>query len=165
MRNIWICRKIWISRTAQILREIVYILCVECLVLQKIEYPDLRKFNKKLFTLYMYSRSGFAEKLNIQKSENSMGNCVHYICTKRLDLRKNWISQTVKIQREFGYIIYVRNVCIYRKIECPKVRKFIGKLCTLYVYKMFGLEKKLNVQCCENSTENCVHYICTECLD
>ena len=32
---------------------------------------------------------GFAEKMNFQNSENSKGNCVHYICTERLDLQKN----------------------------------------------------------------------------
>ena len=79
-----------------------------------------------------------------------------------------------------------------KKFECLEQRKFIGKLCTLYMYGMSGfaeklniqscenstkklctlymygmfeLAKKLDVQCCENSTGNCVHYICTECLD
>ena len=47
------------------------------------------KFNGKLFTLYMYERFGFAKKLNIQNCENSLGNCVHYICTEWLDLKNN----------------------------------------------------------------------------
>ena len=29
----------------------------------------------------MYGMSEFAEKLNIQNYENSIGNCVYYICT------------------------------------------------------------------------------------
>ena len=211
-------QKIWISRIAKIRREIVYILYVrnvwicreiECPKLQnlnwklctlcarnvwisrKIEYPLLHIFNGKLCTLYMYEMSGFAEKLNIQNYENSMGNCVHYICTEYLDLQKNWISIAAKIQPKIVYVIYVRNVWISKKIECPKLRKFKGKLCTLheqniwmcrkieylelrkfnrklcrlYMYGLFGLAKKLNVQSWENSTENYVRYIRTESLD
>ena len=82
---------------------------------EKIEYPELRKFNGKLYTLYMYGLVGFAKKLNVQNcgnstgnsvhymygmfgfveklnfpnSENSTGNCVHYLCTACLDLHKN----------------------------------------------------------------------------
>ena len=54
------------------------------------------------FVHYMYGLSGFAEKLNLQNFVNSTGNCVqymygmsgfaencvHYICTKCLDLQK-----------------------------------------------------------------------------
>ena len=111
--------------------------------------------------------------------------------TEFLDLQKNWISQTRKIHRKIVYITYVRNVWICRKIECPELRKFNGKLCTLfmygmsrfakkfkvqnsrnsiwncvqYLYGMFGFAEKMHIQNCENSTENCVHYICTKCLD
>ena len=75
------------------------------------------------------------------------------------------MSRTAKIHREIVYIIYVRNVWIGKKIEYPELRKFNEKLCTLYMYGMFELAKKLDVQCCENSTGNCVRYICTDCLD
>ena len=81
---------------------------------------------------------GFAEKSYIQTSVNSAVNCVHYICTKRLDLQKYWISRTKKIQREIVYIIYVRNDYICRKIEYPEGQKFKAKLCTLYMYGMSG---------------------------
>ena len=86
----------------------------------------------------MYKMFGFAENLNMQNCENSTRNCVHFISTECLDLLK---------------------------IEYPKRRKFIRKLCTLYMYRMSRFPKKLNIQSCENSTENCVRYICTECLD
>ena len=145
----------------------------------------------KLRTLCLYWMSGFAEKLNIQNCENwtgncvhymhgiselaeklnipyciySLGNCVHYICTECLDLQKNWISRITKIQRKIVYNIYVRNVRICWKIKYPELRKFIGKLCTLCMYRISGFAEKLNIQSCENSTENCVRYICTECLD
>ena len=33
------------------------------------------------------------------------------------------------------------------------------------MYEMSGFVDNLNIQNCENSTGNCVHYICTECLD
>ena len=49
------------------------------MICKKIEYPELRKFKGKLFTLYMYEISGFAEKLNIQNWGNSTGNCVRYM--------------------------------------------------------------------------------------
>ena len=58
--------------------EIVYIKCTECLFCGEIEYPKFRKFNGKLYTLYMCGISGFAEKLNILKYTNSTGDYVHY---------------------------------------------------------------------------------------
>ena len=51
----------------------------ECLDLWKTESPELRKFNGKFFTLYMYGIFGFAEILNIQNWGNSTGNCVRYM--------------------------------------------------------------------------------------
>ena len=63
------------------------------------------------------------------------------------------------------YIKYVWNVWFERKIEYPELRKFDGKLCTLYMYGMSGFVAKLNIQNYENLTANFVHYICTECLD
>ena len=153
------------SKIAWITQEIVYIICTECLGLQKILYPELRKFNGKLCTLYMLRTFGFDEKLNIPNYENSTGNCVHYICTEWLDLQKNWISRESKIQREIVYIKYVWNVWFCRKIEYPELRKFDGNLCTLYMYGMPGFAEKLNIHNCENSTTNFVHNICTKCLD
>ena len=84
----------------------------------------------------MYEMSGLVEKSYIQNCVNSTVNWVHYICTKRLDLLKYWISKTTKIQREIVHIIYVRNDWICRKIEYPVGRKFNGKLCILYMYGM-----------------------------
>ena len=46
---------------------------------EKIEYLELRKFNGKLYTLYMYGIVGFAKKLNVQNCGNSTGNSVHYM--------------------------------------------------------------------------------------
>ena len=77
------------------------------------------------------------------------------------------------------------------KFEYPKLQKFNGKLCTLYMHETYGFAENLNIQNCVNSTENCVqcihvmsgfaenlnimdciyltencvHYLCTECLD
>ena len=61
-RNVWICKKN--------------------------EYLELRKFNGKLYTSYIYGMSGFVEKLNLQNYENSTGNFLRYICTEFLDLQK-----------------------------------------------------------------------------
>ena len=46
---------------------------------EKIEYPELRKFNGNLYKLYMYGMVGFAEKLNVQNCRNSTGNSVRYM--------------------------------------------------------------------------------------
>ena len=67
--------------------------------------------------------SGFAEKLNVQISENSMGNCEHFL---------------------YGIS------GLARKIEYPMHGKFNGKLCTLYTYGTSGFAEKLNVQNCRN---------------
>ena len=48
-------------------------------------------------------------------------------------------------------------VWICRNIEHPKLHKFDRKLCTLYLYKLFGFAEKLIVLNCANSTGNCVH--------
>ena len=76
---------------------------------RKIKYLELRKFNGKLCTLYMYGMSGFAEKF-----------------------------------------------------ECTELQKFNGKLCTLYIYGTSLFAENLIIQNYENSTGNCVQYICTE---
>ena len=107
--------KNWISRAAKIWRKILYVVYVwNVWICQKIEYPELRNFKGKFCTLYMYERSGFTEKLNIQNYENSMGNCLHYICTEGLD---------------------------FLKIEYPELWKFNGKFSTLYMYRMARFEK------------------------
>ena len=89
----------------------------------------------------MYRISQFAKKSNIQNSINSTGNCVRYICTECLDSLKNGITKAAKIQWKIMYAIYVRNVWISKKIECPELRKFNEKLCTLYMCGMSGLAK------------------------
>ena len=63
----------------------------------------------------------------------------------------------MKIQQEIVYIIYVRNVWICKKIEYPKLLIFKRKLCTLYMYGMYGVAEKLNVQNFINLTGNCTH--------
>ena len=94
--------------------------------------------------------SRVVEKSNIQNSVSSTGNCVHYICKEWLDLKKSRISRAAKIPQKIVYVIYVRNVWIIKKIECPELQKFNEKLCTLYMYGMYGLAKKLNVKNCVN---------------
>ena len=69
-----------ISRASKIQQEIVYIIYIwNVRICRKIESPELRKFNGKFFTLYMYGIFGFAEKLNILNRGNSTGNCVRYM--------------------------------------------------------------------------------------
>ena len=64
----------------------------------------------------------------------------------------------MKIQQEIVYIIYAHNDWICRKIEYSELQKFDEKFYTLYMYEMFGFAEKLNIQNCENSTGNCLHY-------
>ena len=70
-----------------------------------------------------------------------------------------WINKKIecpklcKINRKLC-TLYVRKVWICRKIQYPELRKFNRKLCTLYMYRMSGLAKKLNVQSFKNSMEN-----------
>ena len=54
---------------------------------------------------FLYGISGFAEKLNIPTFENSTQNSVHYIRTERLDLQKSLMSRTAKIELEIVYVI------------------------------------------------------------
>ena len=83
---------------------------------------------------------GFEEKL-IAIAAQIQWEIVYIFCTEFLDLQKNWISQTWKIQRKIVYIIYVLNVWICRKIECPELRKLNWKLCTLYVRNVWLCRK------------------------
>ena len=134
--------KIWISITAKIKRKIVYIIYLRnAWICWKIEYPELQKFVGILCTLYMYRMSRFPNKLNIHSCGNSTKNCVHYTCTECLDWKKNWMSIAEKMQQKIVYVIYLRNVWISKKIECPKLRKLNRKLCTLYVRKVWICRK------------------------
>ena len=133
VRKVRICRKFEYPELRKFNGKLCTLYARNVWISGKIEYPLLHIFNGKLCTLYMYGMSGFAEKSYIQNCVISMVNCVHYICTKRQDLQKYWISRTKKIQREIVYIIYIRNDRIWQKIEYPKGRKFNGKLCTLYM--------------------------------
>ena len=116
----------------------------------------------------------FAKKLNIQNYVNWRRNYVHYICIECLDLQKNWISRTPKIQREILYIIYIyiRNVWICRKIESLELRKFNGKLCTLYVCNVWICRKiecpelhKFNGKLCTLYVRNIWIWRKIECLE
>ena len=64
----------------------------------------------------MYGMSKFAKKLNIPNSENSTGNCVHYLCTACLDLQKNSKSKTTEIQIEIVY--NTRMECLDLQKKC-----------------------------------------------
>ena len=133
--------------------------------------------------------SRVVEKSNIQNSVNSTGNCVHYMygmsgLAKILNTQ-NCINSTVYLVRK------CRECLDFQKISMSVTAKFNKKLCTLYMYGMFGFAEKLyihncenstanyihcmcgisefaeklNIQNCVNSTGNCVHYMCTEGLD
>ena len=85
----------------------------------------------------MYGMSGFVEKLKIQNFVNSAG-IVH--------------------------IIYVQNIWICREIEYLEIYKFKGKLCTLNVRNVWFCGEIENSKF-RKFNENCVYYICMECLE
>ena len=85
----------------------------------------------------MYGKSGFTEKLKIQNFVNSA---------------------------RIVYIVYVRNVWIYGEIEYLEIYKFNGKSCTLNVRNVWFCGEVENSKF-NKFSENCVHYICTECLE
>ena len=111
-------QKIWIFRIPKIQREIVYIIYIRNVwISRKIESPELRKFNEKFFTIYMYWISRFVEKLNIQYWGNSMGNCVRfmYVMSRFAD-----------------------------KLNIQNCENWTGN-CVHYMYKMSGFGEKLIV--------------------
>ena len=74
---------------------------------EKIEYPELQKFNEKLCTLYTYGTSGFAEKLNVQNCGNCIGNCVHYMyimtgLAEKLNVRNSKNSTENSVYYTYG---------------------------------------------------------------
>ena len=143
--NVWMSKKIECPKLRKLIRKLCTLYVWNVWICRKILYPKLRKFNGKLCTLYMHGTFGFEEKLDIQNYKNSTGNSVNYICTECLDLQKNWISRSAKIRWKILYVIHVWNVWICKKIGYLDLRKFNGKLCTLYMYGMAGFEEKLNI--------------------
>ena len=167
VQNVWICWKVDCLELSKFNGKLCTLNVRNVRICREIEYPELhklnkkfrtlflhemsgfaeiRKFNRKLYTLYIYEMSGFLAKLNLHNYENSTGNCLHYICTEFLNLQKNWISRTREIQWEIVHIIYIQNVWISSKIESPQLRKFNGKLFTLYMYGISEFAEKLNIQ-------------------
>ena len=82
VRNVRICRKIEYPELRKLNWKLCTLYARNFWISRKIEYPPVHIFNGKWCTLYPYGMSGFAEKLNILNCENSMGNCVHFICTE-----------------------------------------------------------------------------------
>ena len=79
VQNVWIYRNIDCPE----LHKFNGNLCTENVhnvrICREVEYLELRKLNKKFCTLFLHRMSGFAKKLNIQNSENSTGNSIHFI--------------------------------------------------------------------------------------
>ena len=133
VQNVWICRKIDCLELRKFNGKLCTLNVRKVRIYREIEYPKLRKLNKRFCSLflnemsifakklniwnsenstgncihyiYIYKMSGFVEKLNLHNYENSTGNYLHYICSKFLDLQKNWISRTGEIQQEIVYVI------------------------------------------------------------
>ena len=132
VQNVWICRKIDCLELRKFNGKLCTLNVRKVRIYREIEYPKLRKLNKRfcslflsemsifakklniwnpkiqreiVYIIYIYEMSGFVEKLNLHNYENSTGNYLHYICSKFLDLQKNWISRTGEIQQEIVYVI------------------------------------------------------------
>ena len=91
---------------------------------------------------FPYGISGFAKKLNIPNCENSTGNCLHYLCTACLDLQKNSKSKTAEIQ--FEIVSNTRTECLDLQKNCTSKTVKIRQS-TLYLYKIFGFAENLIV--------------------
>ena len=99
-------KKNWISRAAKIQRKILYVIYVQNVWFsKKVESPKLSKLIRKLHTLYVWN-VWIWEKSYIQNGVNS---------------------------QQIVYVIYAWNVRICWEIEYPELRKFNGKMCTLYM--------------------------------
>ena len=122
----------------------------------EIEYSKFCEFYRKLCTLYMYEMSGLAKKLNIQNCVNSAGNYEH--CTYGMSrfADKSNIQNCIKYNENFC-TLNVWTIWICGEIEYLKFHKFSRKLCTIYMYGIFGFAIKLNIQNNLNSMGNCVH--------
>ena len=70
---------------------------------------------------------------------------MYIICTKCLDLRKNWISRIAKIEGDFMY-------GISRLAEKLKIQNCVNSTgnCVHYIDGLSGFEDKLNIQNCVN---------------
>ena len=86
VQNVWNCREINCVELRKFNRKFCTLIVRNVWNCREIEYTELHKLKKKFWNLYLHRISGFAEKLNIQNSENSTGNCIHYIYTECLDL-------------------------------------------------------------------------------
>ena len=107
--------------------------------------------------------SGFAEKLIVQNSINSMENSVHYKYGI-FGFEEKVIAIVAKIQWEIEYII--RTECLnLLKIDCPNCRKSTGNCVHYICTECLDLQRKLNIQNSKNSRGNCIHYICKEWLN
>ena len=92
----------------------------------------------------MYRKTGFKEKLKIQNFVNSAG--IVYI----VYVRNVWIYREIECLGIYKFngkscTLNVRNVWFCGEIEHPKFRKFNEKLCTLYMYGMSGYAEKLKI--------------------
>ena len=113
-RNVWICRKVECLE----LRKLNWKLCTlyvrNVWICRKIECPELHKIYEKFSTLYVQN-VWIWRKIDCHSCINSVGNCVHYTYGMS-EFVKNWLS---------------------------KLRKFAGKLCTLYMYGISGFAEEI----------------------
>ena len=106
---------------------------------------------------------GFAEKLNVQYCGNSTGNYAHYMSGMSGFAEKLNIPNSEKFNGKLCTLFMYGQSIFAKKLKVQKNGNSISN-CVQYMYGMFGFAEKL-IQNCVNSTENCVHYFCTECLD
>ena len=130
-------QKYWLTKTAEIQREIVYNICTECLDLQKNWTSKTAEIRQEIVYIIFVQNVWIFWKINYLELCKFNGK----LCT-----------------------LNVRNVRICREIEHPELRKINKKFCTLYLHGISGFAEKLNVQTMENKRE-IVYIICTEWLD
>ena len=109
----------------------MYIICTECLALQKNWISQTSKIQRKIVYILYARNVWICRKLECPELQNL-----------------NWKLCT----------LYVRNDWICRKIECPELHKFYEKFSTLYVRNVW-ISRKIDCHSCANSVGNCVHYM------
>ena len=114
----------------------------------------MRKFERKLCTLYLYKMFGFAEKLCTLNVRNVQ------ICweIEYPELRKS--------KKKFCRLYLNKMSGFAKKLNIQNSENSTGNCIQyIYIYGMSWFVEKLNLQNYENSTGNCLCYICKEFLD
>ena len=110
VRNVWICEEIEHPELHKFYGKLCTLYVRNVWIWRKIDCPELRKFNGNCVH-YTYEMSRFAEKLNVKTAEIQR-EIVYRIYVQNVWIcKRNWISRTLKIQREIVYNNCIHYIC------------------------------------------------------